>query len=260
MFGNIPSMGRHTSGAPRRASGRTRRGGLVAAAAAAVIIGVGGAWAASAVIGGDNDPADATESAPSATSATSSDTSSDVGSSSEEADSASTVDPSDGNDAPAALDACVTEVQAAEKVADAVAASAKSWKQHSGAQVKFDAGEYTQKEAKKAWADSKARGPKDVKRYSRAVKAAKSTKQACSEAGDGEAVTDCTDRLKALKTVNKQGALVHRQWTAHLDMMASQEKGATYQKRWERMVTKAGPALDDYEKALTDLNEAPACA
>jgi len=216
------------------------------AIAVVAVLGVGGAWAATSLTGDDAD-------SPSASSSTD-----------ERSQSHDRGEDSSGT-APDAPSKCVAEVAAAEKVADAVAASAKSWREHTDSQIKLDSGEYTREQTLEVWSKSKARGPEDKKHYAAAIKAAKNSTNSCASAAktdDAEpAVTDCAERLNALKTVNKRGKRVHSQWSAHQKMMANKEhtSGSAYGKRWAQMVTAAGPALDEYDEAAKKLDSAPSC-
>ncbi len=233
-------MGRHSAGG--------NSVNWTAVIAAVAVFGVGGAVAASTLTGGDDEP-----------SAASSVTES-------HADHAGSGDASGGSDKRPSgesedrADSCVAEVEAADELASAVARSAKSWREHSQAQVKLDAGEYTRKKTTQVWASSKARGPEDERRYDAASRAATASTGACDE--DDDASTACTDRLEALDEVHSTGARVHKQWAAHLDMMAHKDhsEGAEYMQRWDRMVKAAGPALEDYDDAADELEAAPSCA
>lgn len=246
-------MGRHSHG------GRAPGAGVwIAGLAGAVVLASGGAWAVGAVLSDDASSSELTSSHSDHAS----------GSSSTSEDPTPTSTPSS---AAAAADdptsACTAEVDAAEDVVTAVAASAKSWREHTEGQTKLDSGDFTRQQTLDIWASSKARGPADVRRYDAAAKQLKDSKAAAScasatEADDATAeITDCADRLTALLAVDETGSKVHRQWATHLDMMSHKHEsaGPAYGARWARMVTAAAPALDRYDTAVADLADAPAC-
>jgi hypothetical protein len=58
-----------------------------------------------------------------------------------------------------------------QAVAAKAAVSAAHWTTHTGAQLKFDIGEFTPAQTKAAWAASKATGPQDVAQFLAAVQA-----------------------------------------------------------------------------------------
>lgn len=172
--------------------------------------------------------------------------------------------------AQAARSACVNEVSSADAVATALAASAKSWREHTTAQVKLDSGEYTREETLDQWAKSKARGPKDLRRYKQATKRARSTNRACEtilpSAVDRTDLRDCMTRLDTLTGVKTTGKKVHEQWSRHQKMMANKEDmtaepsgGNKYAHTWTRLVKDSRPALKKYDRAVDQLAEAPPC-
>lgn len=168
-----------------------------------------------------------------------------------------------------ALASCTTTVRAQQGLARAVAASARDWALHTDAQRKFDSGEFTVAQTEAQWAASKARGPADLAAYTRAVKAVQRARGGCDRlaaATSGSSVEvpakRCTTRSASLARVARTGAVVHRQWAAHLAMMAhKQHMGeAEYLDRWAGMVEDAKPALTAYRAAAAALAKAPPCS
>ena len=84
-------------------------------------------------------------------------------------------------DAERALAACRAHVAAQERVADAAAATARSWASHTAAQLKLQAGELTVAQAEAEWERTKQRGPAEVRRFT----------EAAEGVGDGAAATAC---------------------------------------------------------------------
>lgn len=167
--------------------------------------------------------------------------------------------------------ACVGEVISEDAVVAAIAASAKSWREHTSAQVKLDKGEYTRDQTLAQWAKSKARGPEDLRKYKEAAKRAKTTAGACGSIPDGDVTAagldDCIKRLEALSAVKKPGKKIKDQWSAHQDMMTNKDKmtaepggGDHYAHMWSKMVKDAGPTLTKYDTAVDALAKAPACS
>lgn len=168
-----------------------------------------------------------------------------------------------------ALASCTTTVRAQQGLARAVAASARDWGLHTDAQRKFDSGEFTVAQTEAQWAASKARGPADLAAYTRAVKAVQRARGGCDRLAattSGSSVEvpakRCTTRSASLARVARTGAVVHRQWAAHLAMMAhKQHMGeAEYLDRWAGMVEDAKPALTAYRAAAAALAKAPPCS
>ncbi|TQJ52256.1 hypothetical protein [Phycicoccus sp. SLBN-51] len=168
------------------------------------------------------------------------------------------------------LAACAATIAAREQLARAAAASARDWSTHTGAQRRLDSGQWTEAQAKAAWASSKAHGSADVKQFAAAeaaVEAADSS--ACravvtrtastSLAGKG---TACAAREKALLSVASTGSVVNTQWAAHIKMMADRAHTSQgdYHDRWVTMVAEAEAPLKRYAAAAAALDRAPVCS
>lgn len=250
--------------------GKARHPGILIAAGALVVamLGAGGAYA---VMQGADDTS------PGASGATTTPGGGGSSSSSSTAAAKASPSPSTSTDPAAArsvaageaVQKCVATVRAQEALATAVAASARDWGLHTDAQRKFDNGSFTLKQTQAQWAASKARGPADLKGFTTATAAAKATTGGCdgltaATTGTeiGPKATACQVRMTALTKAVKTGTLVHRQWAAHIDMMASKAHtdGAAYHDRWVGMVDDAAPALSRYRSAAATLAKAPACS
>lgn len=227
---------------------------------AAAVVALGGAGAAYALTSGSNEPEESAVSSAmtgAQQETTPAEASADAPSGTGEGD--------DAAESPAAdLTACTQEVEAAEDLADAVAASAKSWRQHTTAQLKLDAGEFTREQTLAVWDKSKARGADDVRAYEAATAAAEDVDGGCEEAAAaaGEDAQACVDRLAALDEVATTGGAVHEEWVAHQKMMADKAhtNGAEYAAMWKQMVKDSVATLKAHDKAVAALDEAPACA
>ncbi|SDO60288.1 hypothetical protein SAMN04489867_0128 [Pedococcus dokdonensis] len=267
-----------------RHRGKARRFAVISGGALLVVaLGVGGAYAA--MTGGMARPPAAagssTTSSPSASSSSSSSstTPASTGTPSGQASTGTSSTPGSASSsttsanadatAAAALATCVTTVRAQQSLATAAAASARDWRLHTDAQRKFDSGTFTVQQTKAQWAASKARGPADLAAWTRAVAAVDRVKGGCAGLATATAgspaegaAKKCTARTAALSKVAAAGAVVHRQWAAHLTMMAHKEHTAeaAYLERWAAMVEDAGPALATYRGAAAALARAPACA
>lgn len=230
---------------------------------AAAVVALAGAGAAYALTSGPDEPEDSAAS--SVTTGAQQETAAEAPES--QSSGETTAGAGEGGDAaePSASDltACIQQVEAAEKVATALAASAKSWRQHTTAQLKLDAGEFTREQTLAAWDESKARGAKDVQRYDAATAAAEDAAGGCEEvAGAGESAQDCVDRLAALDEVATSGGTVHEDWVAHQEMMADKAEmnGVEYAAMWKQMVTDSVATLKAYDESVAALDAAPACA
>ena len=168
----------------------------------------------------------------------------------------------------AALASCTATVRAQQVLAKAAAASARDWRLHTDAQRKFDSGAFTMAQTEAQWAASRARGPADLAAYARAVQAVERAGAGCARVAaaasgsSAEATAKrCARRSTALARVARTGAVVNRQWAAHLTMMAHKEHSgaAEYRGRWADMVKDSGPALSAYRAAAAALAKAPAC-
>lgn len=169
----------------------------------------------------------------------------------------------------AALASCTALVRAQQGLATAVAASARDWELHTDAQRKFDSGAFTEAQTTAQWAASKARGPADLAANTRAVKAVNRARGGCDRLAAATAGSSverpgrrCATRSAALARVARTGAVVNRQWAAHLAMMAHKEQmgAAEYLDRWSAMVADAKPALTAYRAAAAGLAQAPPCS
>lgn len=237
-------MGKHAADpSPRR-----RSGAVVLLTAAVLAVGAG--VAAAALAGGDETSA--------------SETSGGSGGSGG-AVSASAASAGGGL---AGHDACVAEVAAQDRLAKAVAGSAKHWRTHVDAQLRLDEGVQDGAATQAQWASSKLEGPGDVKAYDEAMEAVNETSGDCYQAAQGEdsedssATDDCLTRLDGLKRVTRAGGAVHGEWSAHLRMMKNKAhtEGALYHDRWLGMVERAEPTLKTYDSAVEEIEQAPACA
>lgn len=166
----------------------------------------------------------------------------------------------------AAHDACVSQVAAGERVAKASASSATHWRQHTKAQLDWEARKITLAQRTKIYADSKAFGDSDAKEFAASTQALADTGSACADAAgmDGAApeTTACQQRMGQLAAVQKAGTPVQKQWAEHMEMMAGKDHAnmASYHKRWLKMVADAQPTLKAYDTAAAALAKAPACA
>lgn len=166
----------------------------------------------------------------------------------------------------AAHDACVAQVAAGERVAKAAASSALHWRQHTKAQLDWEARKITLAQRSKIYDDSKAFGAADAKEFAAATKAVADTGGACADAAGMDGATAetkaCQQRMDSLSAVQKIGTTVQKQWAAHMKMMAGKAHAdmAAYHKRWLKMVADAQPTLKAYDASVAALGKAPACA
>lgn len=182
---------------------------------------------------------------------------------------AASVDPDPGQDRAA----CVAEVSAQESVAEALAASVKSWRKHTTAQLKLNAGEVTPQKANEMWAESQARGAADLRKYKKAVAGAEKVAGACEAIPDGDIaradLADCRERLDALEQANDRGEAAKDEWAHHQQMMAEGDwaemaaqpgGGQAYLDMWRQMVQDSVPTLEEYDATVEELAAAPECA
>jgi hypothetical protein len=168
---------------------------------------------------------------------------------------------------PTAVLACAKQVAAGEALATAVASSYQHWSGHVQAQLDLDAKRITAVQTKARWAATKVGGPEDLRRFDQARAALARvgtpcrTLDAAASGSWAKQAGGCTRRAERLTAVTDAGTVVHRQWAAHLDMMANKDHAdmGAYLARWRRMVTAAGPAFTTYRAAARDLKSAPAC-
>lgn len=251
---------------------RSSNAGAVTAAviAGTVLLAGGGAWAVGSMLQDDTSGPSA-QSTTSPSSTPSSTPSSEP--SAEPSDTPTPESPSPTATAPdpavalaAAHDACVAQVAAGERVAKASASSATHWRQHTRAQLDWEARKISLAQRTKVYADSKAFGDSDAKEFAAATKALAATGRACADAGGMDGATAgtkaCQQRFGQLAAVHKAGIPVQSQWAEHMKMMAGKDHAnmSSYHKRWLTMVAAAQPTLRTYDTAAAALRKAPACA
>lgn len=171
---------------------------------------------------------------------------------------------------PEAVASCVTQVAAGEKVAEAAAISADHWKTHYSQTIMINAGEIEPEDATEPWAETKAAGPDDQKRFTAAQESYADAEGGCDgvtaedagDAVDAGDVEDCVTRSEALATVAERGEKVNADWDAHLEQMAVKEDypADEYYQWWLDVVEKAPDNMDPYEDAVAALEDAPACS
>ena len=170
-----------------------------------------------------------------------------------------------------ALASCRSGVTQRERLAEAAAVTARDWKAHTDAQRQLERGTWSVAKAEAVWDKTKARGSQDTKRF---LSAAAKVRENSSAADCGSVVADtastslaekgtrCAARVKALGVVASTGAVLNRQWAAHLEMMADKAhtNDAVYHDRWVTMVAQAQAPLQRYAKASETLSKAPTCS
>ena len=170
-----------------------------------------------------------------------------------------------------ALASCRTGVVLRERLAQAVAATARDWKAHTEAQQKLERGTWTPAMAEAVWDKTTARGSDDTKRFRAAAASVRNGSKAtdCSSVRADTASTPlatkgarCAARVKALASVATTGSVLNTQWTAHLKMMADKPhtNDAEYHDRWVTMVAQAQAPLKRYAQAAKTLSRTPACS
>jgi hypothetical protein len=175
----------------------------------------------------------------------------------------------EADDAPQALAQCHARVAAGNEWAAATAVSAGHWKQHYSASVRYNAGEISLKQAEKEFAESKAQGANDMAAVSAAQKRYEEHQGACDglaaeelPQGWSEQAEQCLARADAIDEVVATGTEVNGDWSEHLDMMRHKKNidPQVYYERWRAMVEAAPTAMDPYEAAAADLQDAPSCS
>ncbi|MGH3457435.1 hypothetical protein [Aeromicrobium sp.] len=167
-------------------------------------------------------------------------------------------------DEAAAVDACVTEVDAADKVAAAAGKGVGHWTEHVQAQTDKVSGKNTEEETAAIWKRTRLAGPGDQKAHGAAVAAFDDVKGACDKVPDEAADADgCMERIDALGPVMASGKKAMGDWASHLKAMADHKAGkfssAHAQMMWEAASKAAPPNINAHKAAATELDDAPPC-
>lgn len=172
-------------------------------------------------------------------------------------------------DAPEALAQCHARVAAGNAWAAATATSAAHWKQHYMASVRYNAGEISLQRAEAEFAESKAQGDADMEAVREAEAAYAEHEGACADLSVddmpeswAEEAQQCLARDEAIDDVVATGTEVNSDWSHHLQMMRTKDEAdpEAYMKRWRAMVEDAPDAMEPYEEAASELEQAPACS
>ncbi|MGB7447672.1 MAG: hypothetical protein WA892_00950 [Ornithinimicrobium sp.] len=172
-------------------------------------------------------------------------------------------------DAPEALAQCHARVAAGNAWAAATATSAAHWKQHYMASVRYNAGEISLQRAEAEFAESKAPGEADMEAVRQADAAYSEHEGACADLSVddlpeswAEEAQQCLARDEAIDDVVATGTEVNSDWSHHLQMMRNKDEAdpEAYMKRWRTMVEDAPDAMEPYEEATSELEQAPACS
>ena len=250
-------MGRHS----QRPRGGVSRGAVAAVLGLAII--VAGGFTARALMtddGPEDETTAAETSSPTEVAATQT-SSSSSSSSSTTAETKAT--------APAELAACADETAAGDALVAAMQSSARDWRLHTEAQRKMDAGEYSRDKTLQVWAESKARGPDDLKGVTAAKTTYDDARGACADLEQvdvpdayADAADACVQRAAAMRTAIEDGLQVNQEWADHIEMMDKKDQmdGDTYHARWMRMVDAAPASLDAFVSSSGDLSAAPRCS
>lgn len=164
----------------------------------------------------------------------------------------------------AAVDACVAEVDAADKVAAAAGKGVGHWTEHVQAQADKVSGKNTEEETAAIWKRTRLAGPGDQKAHEEALAALDGVKGACAKVPDEASDADgCVKRIDALVPVMAAGKKAMGDWASHLKAMADHKagkfSGAHAQMMWEAASKAAPPNINAHKAAASELADAPSC-
>lgn len=169
------------------------------------------------------------------------------------------------DEAAAALEACQGSVRAEDAVIETLQTGVGHWQRHVQAQTDANATDISVKEMNGVFAETRALGPDDQKRYAEATKAAEDADAPCdpvegAPAETATAMEQCQARAEAQQPVLKTGAAAMGDWKQHLSDMEASDRNEVPnpQQVWDEAWQDAPENLDPWTKAEKAF-EAPEC-
>jgi hypothetical protein len=164
------------------------------------------------------------------------------------------------------LQACVSEVAAADAEVAAAKTGIDHWAEHIQARTDLLTGAQPKELTKAIWKRTREAGPADLTRHQQAVAAHARQAGSCARAASADAgpqLDACQQRLRILDKAVTAGTAGMADWKAHQNAMAAHKAGeidaAHAQTMWVAAWAAAPKNIDAFRAAHTALRAAPAC-
>jgi hypothetical protein len=166
------------------------------------------------------------------------------------------------------LRACATSLRSAERAIEVAGIGVGHWQSHVRARTDMLEGRISMKRMDAIWVQTQAAGPRDQKRFKKALQARGEPRE-CSPRAPGmspaarKLAADCAQRSRAANRAVSSAEAAMKDWEVHLSNMAkyanNKMSASMAQGRWVKAWRSAPKNIAAYTTARAALAKAPAC-